>query len=195
MPADDIAQLIALTCNGNDSLRKRGFVGIGASMGCSELFHAVLRHKDVAATCGDLGWLGPALPSPFASDKYPTAPSRELWESILDGFRGDRQGFVRAALPGLFGAHIGVEVSSTDLAHIENYVEQADSFVLERYIQVLRGKDFSNELIELGASTKMPVLVIWDKADKNIPPEAGAGGDQGAPASRSGQDVRRCCSW
>lgn len=48
-------------------------------------------------------WIGPSMPFPLQCEMNPTAPSREVWDSILQGMRDDRVGFVKVAIHGVFG--------------------------------------------------------------------------------------------
>lgn len=43
------------------------------------------------------------MPFPLQCEANPTAPPREVWDSILQGLRGDRVGFVKVAIGGVFG--------------------------------------------------------------------------------------------
>ena len=43
------------------------------------------------------------MPFPLKSERNPTAPPREVWDGILQGFRDDRVGFVKVAIHGVFG--------------------------------------------------------------------------------------------
>lgn len=88
---------------------------VGASMGAGEsllLLEALKRHeedgmRELGKRCVGLVWLGPSVPFPVKGKESPTAPGREVWEGIVQGLRADRVGFVRGALPGVFGVGEG----------------------------------------------------------------------------------------
>ncbi|ODH47337.1 hypothetical protein GX48_06571 [Paracoccidioides brasiliensis] len=66
------------------------FIFVAASMGPGETLLAYERSEFVRSNCMGFFWVGPALPFPLATPENPTAPSRELWDSMLEGFRKSR---------------------------------------------------------------------------------------------------------
>ncbi|MCJ1254749.1 hypothetical protein MMC24_002565 [Lignoscripta atroalba] len=100
------------------------------------------------------------------------APSRELWDSILESVRQARPEFVHAALPGVFGMQLGVEVGGKTLQHFEQIVDQADALAMERCIQIIITVDFTRELEKLAISSEVPVMILHGESDQGMPFEA-----------------------
>jgi non-heme chloroperoxidase len=145
------------------------FAFVASSMGCGETLLAYLKMSaEMQKQCQGLVWLGPSLPFPLATETNPTAPARELWDMILTGFREDRVGFTRGAIPGVFGIpfNIGIEVPETVLQKFEAMVAQADALALERCVQIITNRDFTSELKELGKK-EVKVLVIHGDNDQS----------------------------
>ncbi|KIX07485.1 uncharacterized protein Z518_02138 [Rhinocladiella mackenziei CBS 650.93] len=152
------------------------FYFVAASMGCGETLLAYLKMRDdISQQCQGFVWLGASLPFPLQTEKNPLAPSRELWDMILNGFRQDRVGFTRAAVPGVFGIpfNIGIELSETVLQKFEWVVAQADSLALERCVQIITNRDFTEDLRKLD-SRDVKILVIHGDNDQSMPAEATA---------------------
>jgi non-heme chloroperoxidase len=175
-------------------LKLEDFIFVAASMGCGETVLAWERSGFVKERCKvspfcsapptylqelpadyDLSqgfiWIGPSLPYPLQTAENPTAPSRELWDSIRTGLRTSRASFVHASLPNVFGAHAGTEVDAAVLARFERIVGAADSLALERCVQIISSFDFTDKLKLL---TGNPLLVLQGDADQGMPYEAGA---------------------
>jgi pimeloyl-ACP methyl ester carboxylesterase len=148
------------------------FFFVASSMGCGETLLAYLNMpEELHKQCGGFIWLGPSLPFPLATEANPTAPSRALWDMILTGFRQDRTGFTRTALPGVFGIpfNIGIEVPETVLQRFEGIVAQADALALERCVQIIADRDFTEDLKRLdGENVKL--LVIHGDNDQSKSP-------------------------
>ncbi len=115
-------------------------------------------------------WSGPALPFPLQTAENPSAPSRELWDSILTGLRTARATFARVSLPNVFGAHAGTEVDAPTLARFERIVDDADSLAVERCVQIITSYDFTEKLKALAGT---PLLVLQGDSDQGMPYEAG----------------------
>lgn len=115
-------------------------------------------------------WIGGSLPHPLQTAENPSAPSRELWDSILTGLRTSRASFVQASLPNVFGAHVGTEVDAAVLARFERIVDQADSLAMERCVQIITSYDFTERLKALAGK---PLLVLQGDSDNGMPHEAG----------------------
>lgn len=145
------------------------FCFVAASMGCGETLLAYLAMPDeVQKRCQGFIWMGPSLPFPLATETNPSAPSRELWDMILSGFRQDRTGFTRSGLPGVFGVSfdIGVEVPETVLQKFEVIVAQADALAIERCVQIITDKDFTEDLKKLDGKD-VRLLVIHGDSDQS----------------------------
>ncbi|KAJ9608620.1 hypothetical protein H2200_006391 [Cladophialophora chaetospira] len=145
------------------------FFFVASSMGCGETLLAYLRLPEgLQKQCQGFVWLGASLPFPLATEENPTAPSRELWDMILTGLRQDRTGFARAGLPGVFGIpfNIGIEVSESVLQKFEGIVAQADALALERCIQIITNRDFTDDLKKLD-ETDVKLLVIHGDHDQS----------------------------
>ncbi|KAG9769664.1 hypothetical protein KCU88_g6810, partial [Aureobasidium melanogenum] len=152
------------------------FYFVAASMGCGETLLAYLKmDDDLKKQCLGLIWLGPSLPFPLKTKSNPTAPARELWDTILDGFRQDRVGFTRAAVPGVFGIPFiaGIELPETVLQRFEGMVAHADALALERCIQIVTSYDFTESLKKIGQSN-VRLLVLHGDSDQSMPADASA---------------------
>lgn len=138
------------------------FYFIASSMGCGETALAYhLLTSPLKQRCRGFIWMGPSLPLPLKTDANPTAPPRELWDAILQGFRDDRVGFARAAIPGVFGEtfNIGIELPPTVKERFERIVERADALAIERCVQIITGTDLTGVLRRLdGEDVKILVL-------------------------------------
>ena len=145
------------------------FVFVASSMGCGETLLAYLKMPaDFQKQCLGFIWMGPSLPYPVATDANPSAPSRELWDMILTGIRQDRTAFTRAGLPGVFGIpfNIGIEVPETILQKFEAVIAQADALAIERCIQIIANRDFTEELKQLNEK-EAKLLVIHGDSDQS----------------------------
>jgi non-heme chloroperoxidase len=116
--------------------------------------------------------MGPSLPFPLQTPENPTAPSRELWDSILDGIRMDHPGFTHVALPGVFGVHAGVKLEEQTLEHYKRIVDMADAQAMERCTQIITSFDFTEHLTHLGKEFEIPVMVLHGDADQGMPYDA-----------------------
>lgn len=138
------------------------FYFIASSMGCGETALAYhLLGSPLKQRCRGFIWMGPSLPLPLKTDANPTAPPRELWDAILQGFRDDRVAFTRAAIPGVFGEtfNIGIELQPTVKERFERIVERADALAIERCVQIITGTDLTEEVRRLdGEDVKMLVV-------------------------------------
>lgn len=156
-------------------LQLEQFVFVAASMGCGETLLAYhLLPASLKQKCKGFLWMGPSLPFPLKTDENPTAPPRELWDMLLNGFRDDRVGFVKAAIPGVFGMGpqftTGIELPASVLERFERIVGQADAVAIERCVQIITEKDFTHELKELGKEEgeggKKKMLVLHGEEDQ-----------------------------
>ncbi|EXJ64777.1 hypothetical protein A1O7_01115 [Cladophialophora yegresii CBS 114405] len=159
-----------------EAAKLQSFFFVASSMGCGETLLAYLQMPaDLRKQCRGFIWLGPSLPFPLATAANPKAPSRSLWDMILTGIREDRTGFTRAALPGVFGIpfNIGIEVPETVLQKFEGIVAQADVLAVERCVQIITNRDFTEDLKELNGQD-VKLLVIHGDNDQSNPAEATA---------------------
>ncbi|KAK5063165.1 hypothetical protein LTR84_005241 [Exophiala bonariae] len=167
------------------------FYFVAASMGCGEtaLAYRLLLNAvddpaalDLKSRCRGFVWLGPSLPFPLRTERNPSAPPRELWDAILQGFRDDRVGFVRAAIPGVFGEGfgIGVELAPTVKERFERIVERADALAIERCVQIIAGTDLTDVVRGLdcqdggGDGHGVRLLVVHGDSDQSMPAESSA---------------------
>ncbi|KAK5535044.1 hypothetical protein LTR23_008086 [Exophiala sp. CCFEE 6169] len=152
------------------------FYFVAASMGCGETLLAYFTMDDeLKKRCQGFIWLGPSLPFPLQTDANSKAPSRELWDSILTSFRQDRLGFTRAAIPGVFGVpfNIGIELPETVLQKFEWIVAEADALAVERCVQIITSRDFTEDLKRLN-DHDVKLLVLHGDSDQGMPAEASA---------------------
>lgn len=143
------------------------FMFIAASMGCGEtvLVYDTLP-QSYRQQCQGFVWLGPSLPFNLQTESNPKAPPRQLWESIMEGFRQNRFGFTKDALPGVFGVPVGVEVDERIIQRYEQIVHQADSLAIERCVKIMMEKDFTEDLKKLGRQENVKVLLIHGDRDQ-----------------------------
>lgn len=121
--------------------------------------------------------MGASLPFPIPTPTNPQAPSRELWDSILLGLRTNRAAFVKASIPGIFGAQEGgpgVVLEPAALEQYENIIGQADALAMERCVQIITHKDFTQDLKSFAqeAGEKAKVLILHGDSDYGMPYEA-----------------------
>jgi len=151
-----------------EAVKLERFIFVASSMGCGETLLAYHQmSNEMKERCKGFVWLGPSLPFPLKTDDNPAAPARELWDTILDGFRQDRIGFTRASIPGVFGTsvNIGIQLPETALQKFEYIVAQADALALERCIQIITHRDFTPELKELHDRARL--LVVHGDSDRS----------------------------
>ena len=139
------------------------FVFVAASMGCGETLLAYqMMTAELKKKCRGLLWMGPSMPFPLKTEEHPEGPPRELWDAILGGFRNDRIGFVKAAVPGVFGIGpqftTGIQLQESVLAKFEALAGQADALAIERCVMVITNKDFTEELKKLNEGPRVIVL-------------------------------------
>lgn len=144
-----------------EDLQIEDFIFVAASMGTGESLLSYLQMNDcMKSKCKGFIWLGTSLPYPIQTESHPEAPSKEVWDSILSGFRQDRVGFTRSAIPGVFGIpyDIGIELPASKLDMIENIVNQADALAIERCVRLLIETDLSSQLKQLNESVKLLII-------------------------------------
>ena len=149
----------------------QSFVFVAASMGCGETLLAYqMMSETLRKKCKGFLWMGPSMPFPLKTEEHPEGPPRELWDAILGGFRNDRVGFVKAAIPGVFGIGpqftTGIELPESVLARFEAMAGQADAVALERCVMMITSKDFTEDLKKLEEGVK--VLVLHGDQDQGM---------------------------
>jgi non-heme chloroperoxidase len=103
--------------------------------------------------------MGPSAPHPVRSERNPTAMPLEGWHALLQGFRDDRVGFTRSALPGVFGVGapesggLGIEVALTKLEFFEDIVRMADARAVETCVGIITGTEVWEELARVEKKT------------------------------------------
>lgn len=124
------------------------FVIVAASMGAGEsiLVHELMKKEGLDTQCKGLIWIGPSLPHPLSTPNNPNMPSRELWDSIMAGFRQDRTAFIRQSIGGVFGVPSGIEMSEGGLEFFIDIAKQADAIAIERCVQTITNYDFTEKL-------------------------------------------------
>ena len=97
---------------------------------------------------------------------------------ILSGLRANRPTFVRASLPGVFGAQDGgpdVVLDPTVLEHYERMVDEADGLAMERCVQIITEKDFTADIERLAKDNgNVKILILHGDSDNGMPYEASA---------------------
>ena len=147
----------------------RKFYFVGASMGCGETVLSYLScSPELQQDCLGFVWMGPSAPYPLATETNPTAPSRELWDMILAGFRADSVAFVHASIGGVFGIpfNIGIELPESVLNKFEAIVAQADSLAIERCVQIISSTDLTENIRQLDRAD-VKILVIHGDSDQS----------------------------
>ncbi|EEH40136.2 hypothetical protein PAAG_08985 [Paracoccidioides lutzii Pb01] len=164
--AQDTAHLL-------EKLDIRPFVFVAASMGPGETLLAYERSEFVRSNCKGFFWVGPALPFPLATPENPNAPPRELWDSMLEGFRKSRADYTHEALPpSLFVLSSKRTISEFTLRRLENIVAMVDAIAIERCVQIITSLDFTDRLQKLGANTDVPIMCVHGDQDLGCPYEA-----------------------
>lgn len=158
--ADTVAFIEHLNFSSDES-----FLFVAASLGCGETLLAYQMLSDVLKKrCKGFLWMGPSCPLPLKTEAHPEGPPMELWDMILQGFRDDRVGFVKVALPGVFGMgpqfDMGIEVPASVLQRFEQIVWDADALAMERSIMIMVGRDFTEELKAFGKEKNGVKMVV-----------------------------------
>jgi len=173
--ARDTVDLLETVFQGNGE-DKGVFYFVASSMGCGEtaLAYHLLNSSSspsLKQRCHGFIWLGTSLPFPLKTDMNPLAPPRELWDAILQGFRDDRVGFTRAAIPGVFGEpfNIGIELTPTVKERFERIVEKADALALERCIQIISGTDLTETVKGLDGEDVRLLVIHGDNDQSEFP--------------------------
>lgn len=149
----------------------KGFIFVCTSMGCGEsvLVQQKLDSAGDGSRCKGFIWLTPSLPYPLQTDANPGAPSRELWDAIVGGLRTDRHAFVKASIGGVFGTHVGVEISDEARDFFIRLIERNDIVAVERCVQLLSNYDFTRDLQKLAKEKRagLPVVVVAGQDDNS----------------------------
>ncbi|KAL2170604.1 hypothetical protein VTG60DRAFT_4617 [Thermothelomyces hinnuleus] len=156
------------------------FVFVAASMGCSESVLACIASRFLHTHCKGFVWIGPNMPNSVSSDECPSAPGKEVWDGLVQSFRGaGGKDFIRDAIPGVFRVDLGNDLSKDTLQFFERLVQQADPVAVERTAIILQ-KPMARELrewAELAAADereKVPVLILHGDSDSGMPLETSA---------------------
>lgn len=151
------------------------FAFVCSSMGCGEsiLVYELMQEEGLGDQCEGFIWMGPSLPYPLQTESNPDAPPRALWDMILNGFREDRVGFVRASVGGVFGVPHGVTMTDTALEFFVSLISQADAIAIERCCQILSSYDFTERLKTFGTMkpASVDVMVLHGDMDQSESPE------------------------
>ncbi|KAK2758219.1 hypothetical protein FQN54_004063 [Arachnomyces sp. PD_36] len=162
--ADDTAHLL-------EKLDVGPLVFIASSMGPGETVLAHSRSSYVQKNCKGFIWIGAALPYNFATPENPTAPPRELWDSLVKGFRDARADFSHDSLPSFLSPEGQQGVSNATVERYVRIVGDADAIAIERCIQLLTETNFTENLHSL-AKIDIPVLCLHGDKDTGAPAEA-----------------------
>ena len=154
---------------------ERGFIGIGASLGCGEFFLALSNHPELASACYGLVFLGPSLPVPMQTSRKNTGPPRAFWDSLLTDLREDRWRRLRTALSFIWGEAGETMLSAEEKMRYETMAAEADPFALERTLQIFLGRDFTDLIQDKGPSFTFPLLILHGGADAANPVDSGPG--------------------
>ena len=111
------------------------------------------------------------MPFPLATPDNPEAPSREVWDFLLKGFRDSRADFIHTALPGSLGTDAGAVISEKTLERYGRIIDAADAIAIERCVQIITTRDFTEELKKLGKGTSLPILCLHGDKDTGNPYE------------------------
>ncbi|KAK4141374.1 Alpha/Beta hydrolase protein [Dichotomopilus funicola] len=155
------------------------FVFVAASMGTSESVLLRNASKGLREKCKGFVWLGPNMPYCIASEECGTATPVEVWDQLIQGFRGKgHKDFIHEAFPGNFRADLpGNEMSAVTLGFFERLVQEADPIAVERCAVILQ-KPMAAELKAWGKKAeteegeRVPVLVLHGDSDTGTPIEA-----------------------
>ncbi|KAI0132858.1 Alpha/Beta hydrolase protein [Xylariales sp. AK1849] len=150
------------------------FVFVGASMGCPESLLAYQSSEFIRERCKGFIWIGPVMPYPLQTPEHPLSPSRELWDSILDGFRKNRTQYVAESLPGVFAVEAGNSVSPKVLAHFERVVAEADGIAIEKTVSIFNQPTETQLKWLHEEDREIPIMILHGDADQGMPLEASA---------------------
>lgn len=157
------------------------FVFVAASMGCIESVLVRAASAVLKEACKGLVWLGPNMPWSLSCEECPGAPSKELWDGLIEGFRGPgSKDFIHAAIPGVFRTDLGNNVGEHTLGFFERLVAQADPVALERTVVLICQKEMVGELRAWAAAAaeeekeKVPILILHGDSDGGMPLETSA---------------------
>lgn len=118
--------------------------------------------------------MGAALPLDLATPENPMAPSQEVWDSLIKGIRDSRADFVHEALPPSLGTDAGAVIPEKTLERFKGMVNDADAIAIERCIQIITARDFTEELHNLEKTSNLPILCLHGDKDTGTPVEGSA---------------------
>lgn len=97
---------------------------------------------------------------------------------IVGGLRANRPAFVKTSLPGIFGSQEGGPGVVLDLAVLEHYermIDQADGLAIEKCVQIITEKDFTEDIKRMTVEDtdgKVKILILHGDSDQGMPYEA-----------------------
>ncbi|KAK4039493.1 Alpha/Beta hydrolase protein [Parachaetomium inaequale] len=156
------------------------FVFIAASMGTAESVLVRATSNLLRLYCKGFVWIGPNMPYTVSCEECPGAPSAEVWDSIIQGFRGaGGKDFIAQAVPGIFRVDLGNQVGQDTLQFFERLVQQADPVAVERtavVLQISTAGELKNwaEAAAADEREKVPVLILHGDSDAGMPLETSA---------------------
>jgi pimeloyl-ACP methyl ester carboxylesterase len=156
------------------------FVFVAASMGTAESLLVRAASNLLRLQCKGFVWIGPNMPYTVSCEECPLAPSAEVWDSIIQGFRGaGGKDFIAQAVPGIFRVDLGNQVSQDTLQFFERLVQQADPVAVERTAVVLQVSTAGElrkcaEAAVADEQEKVPVLILHGDSDAGMPLETSA---------------------
>lgn len=147
------------------------FIGVGASLGCGELLMSLSRSALLRSRCRGLVFIGSSLPIPLATAEKPNGPPREFWNTVLQGLRDDKMGWMSGTgLPFIFGSD---GLSASEMARYERICDESDPIALERTVQAFLDRDLTGLMSSVAAETALEVLILQGDRDKVNPIEEG----------------------
>jgi non-heme chloroperoxidase len=150
------------------------FIFVAASMGASESILAYQSSDLVKQHCKGFVWIGPNMPYTIKCPESPNAPTEEVWDYLIGGFRSSAsKSFTAEQIPSIFRVDLGNEVGARALQFFERVVVQADPVALEKTAIIFR-KPMAKELEELGKDNDVPILILHGDSDSGMPLEVSA---------------------
>ena len=81
-----------------------------------------------------------------ADARNPKDLLRDHCTVLPDNLRKDRTAFIQTSLPDILIDRAGVQVDPETLAHLEYTIDQADSQGVERYVELIISRSFTEDL-------------------------------------------------
>ena len=159
----DLAQILesaGISPSGDSS---PGFIGVGSSLGCGELFLALSTSPKLRESCRGLVFIGSSLPIPLRTSQKPNGPPREFWDNVLSGLRQDKLGWMNTGLPFIFGPDA---LSETEMIRYQHIAEESDPIAVERTVQAFLERDLTDLMKNLH-DPKKPLEILILQGDKD----------------------------